>query len=103
MIDGSPETLDHREIDTKTGMQKGYVVLCPEERAKGFVKPLRDSYKHLPCNNITYIGTAIAETYARDPNFYNGTFCCHCKDHFPLREFVWAEDGESLEVKKGDV
>ena len=99
MTDGSPETPDHREIDLSTGLQKGYVVLCPEERAKGFVKPIRSSYKHLPCGCVTHIGLAIAETYARDPKFYSGMFCCACKDHFPLVEFVWTEDGESLEGK----
>lgn len=30
-----------------TGQQKNYKVLCEEERAKGFVRPLRRSYKHV--------------------------------------------------------
>lgn len=47
LTDGNPVTPDHKEIDPKTGMQKGYVVLCPEERAKGYVRPLRESYKHV--------------------------------------------------------
>ena len=30
-----------------TGQHKAYIVLCEEERAKGFVRPYRDSYKHV--------------------------------------------------------
>lgn len=47
LIGGKPVTADHREIDPVTGMQKDYVVLAPEERAKGFVRPYRDTYKHV--------------------------------------------------------
>lgn len=40
----------------------------------------------------TVMGVALAETYARDPSFYGGTFCCGCGAHFPVGkkgEFVW--------------
>src|SRR5712671_4762570 len=89
LADGSPVTTDHREIDPATGMQKGYVVLSADERAKGFVRPLRDTYTHNTCGTDTKMGRTIAETYARDPKFYNGTFCVHCREHFPLDQFVW--------------
>lgn len=89
LTDGSPVTEDHREIDETTGQQKGYVVLCPEERDKGFVRPLRHTYVHDKCGGRTTMGNAIAETYARDPQFYDGTFCVHCGKHFPLSEFKW--------------
>lgn len=92
LTDGSPVTPDHREIDPLTGMQKGYVVLSAEERAKGFIRPIRRSYRHLNCGAVTTMGQALAETYARNPSFYSGTFCCNCKNHFnvgPDGEFVW--------------
>ncbi len=89
LTDGSPVTPDHREIDPKTGMQKGYVVLSAEERAKGFVEPVRHSYRHLTCGGVTTMGLFIAETYARDPFFYGGTYCAVCRAHFPV-----GEDGE---------
>lgn len=137
MTDGSPVKPDHREIDPATGMQKGYIALCPEERAKGFVRPVRRSYKHVGirpkhpvrdltpeeqsrydeygyvkfepypegshargrfwtqkqlnsgCGQVTTMGLALAETYARDPGFYSGTFCATCRVHLPLEEFVW--------------
>lgn len=96
LTDGSPETPDHTEINPATGMQKGYVVLSAEERAKGFVRPVRTSYIHKTCGTLTTMNTAIAETYARDPGFYGGTFCVHCKTHRPLTEFVW--DGTEEQV-----
>lgn len=83
---------EHLEIDPVTKQQKDYIVLAPEERAKGFVRPVRRSYRHLKCGVITSMGQALAETYARDPGFYSGTFCVACRDHFPVGpegEFVW--------------
>lgn len=99
LTDGSPVTSDHREIDPQTGQQKGYVVLSDEERAKGFVRPVRTSYVHETCGAVTRMGLALAETYARQPDFYTGTFCCACRAHFPVGpsgEFVW--DGTTDKV-----
>ncbi len=96
LTDGSPETPDHREIDPATGMQKGYIVLSAEERSKGFVRPVRRTYTHATCGADTTMGVALAETYARDPGFYGGTFCCTCHTHFPLDQFVWKGTDEKL-------
>jgi hypothetical protein len=96
LTDGSPVTPDHQEIEPESGMQKGYVVLSTEERAKGFVRPVRRSYKHLECGTVTTMGQALAETYARDPKFYGATFCAGCRAHFqvgPDGEFDWYPDG----------
>ncbi len=137
-----PEDGSHAAIDPATGQQKGYVVLSPEERARGFVRPVRGTYVHagLPrpkhplrdltaseharydgmgyakyeeyppddsalvgrfwtqaqldkvdagCKAATTMGLALAETYARDPRFYGSTFCCACRKHLPVAEFVW--------------
>ncbi len=91
------------------GQHKSYIVLCEEERKKGFVRPYRDAYKHVGrleddefdgkmrrtggCNSVTTMGRALSETYARDPNFYGATFCVTCNAHFPVAEFVWTADG----------
>lgn len=94
LTDGSPVTADHREINPATGLQKGYVVLSEQERAKGFVRPYRDAYRHQKCGAITTMSRPLAETYARDPEFYNGTFCSTCRAHFPVGkdgEFTWYE------------
>ena len=69
-------------------------VLTESERHKGYVRPYRDAYRHLKCGKITTMSRAIAETYARDPSFYTGTFCSTCCGHFPIGEdgeFVWYE------------
>lgn len=102
LTDGSPVTPDHREIITDgplKGQQRAYVVLSEEERAKGFVRPVRRSYVHEKCGVVTTMGQSLAETYARDPYFYSGTFCCGCGTHFPVGEdgeFLW--DGTNEKV-----
>lgn len=99
LTDGSPVTPDHREIDPATGLQKGYVVLSAEERAKGFVRPVRHSYVHATCGAVTTMGQALAETYAREPSFYSGTYCATCRTHFPVGadgEFTWHGTAEKV-------
>jgi len=99
LTDGRPVDPNHRDLKPN-GQQQGYVVLSDEERAKGFVRPVRESYKHLTCGAVTTMGRALAETYARDPAFYSGTFCATCQKHFPVGddgEFVWA----GTEIKVG--
>lgn len=146
LTDGSPVTEDHKELKPN-GQQKGYVILSEEARAKGYVRPVRRSYKHIGipgpehplrdltpaeierwgkyeyvkyeaypkapgpsgrfwtqveldsigkgCGTVTSMGQAIAETYAREPGFYGGTFCCGCGKHLPVGktgEFVWVDN-----------
>lgn len=98
LTDGSPVTDDHREIQP-SGMQKAYVVLSAEERAKGFIEPVRRSYVHEKCGVVTTMGDTLAETYARDPEFYTGTFCAGCRAHFPVGadgEFVWDKTAQKV-------
>lgn len=95
LTDSVPEGADHRQLKPN-GQQLAYVVLTEEERAKGWVRPLRQSYVHKVCGCVTKMGLAIAETYARDPKFYSGTFCVGCGVHRPLEEFVW--DGTEEQV-----
>jgi hypothetical protein len=107
LTDGSPVPPDRSHTDLKdNGQQKEYVVLTQEERAKGFVRPVRHTYIHVgndpvmdgivlikagrgSCGRRTTMNHAIAETYARDPKFYSGTFCVTCGVHRPLDEFIW--------------
>ena len=150
LVGGDPVSPDHRELKPN-GQQKAYVVLSAEERSKGFVRPLRFSYRHVGptgpkhplrelteqeranydrfgyvkfeaypdggnstgrywtqpqldavgkgCGSVTTMHREIAETYARNPQFYGGTFCCHCRTHLPVGptgEFVW--DGSDERV-----
>ena len=91
-----PEDYSHTKIDAATGMQKDYIVLTAEERSKGFLRPVRRSYKHLKCGQVTNMALSIAETMARDVGFYSGGFCATCREHFPNAEFVWPDDGTQV-------
>lgn len=93
---GGPLPDNHTEIDPTTGQQKAYAVLSQEERAKGFVRPVRRAYLHKRCSTVTTMSKDLAETYARDPSFYCGIFCSWCRAHFPLDQFVW--DGTDEQV-----
>lgn len=138
--------------ETPVPQNDTYLVLSEEERAKGFVRPVRRSYMHVgipgpryalrdlsveekeryfdvgyvkfeaypadgsavigrfwtkaeldsvgkACGTVTRMGQALAETYARQPDFYGATYCCHCSKHRPVGadgEFVW--DGTDIRV-----
>lgn len=132
-----PEDRSHTKLKAN-GQQQDYIILTAEERAKGFIEPVRTTYRHVGrrpqhpirdltddehkqydrfgyvkyekypeseapkvgrfwtaadlasgCDTITTMARSIAETYARDPSFYGGTFCVTCGKHLPLDEFVW--------------
>lgn len=100
LTDGRQIYPEHRNLKPN-GQQNDYVVLAEEERAKGFVRPVRRSYKHLKCGVVTTMGLTLAETYARDPYFYSGTFCCGCGSHFPVGadgDFVWDGTNEKVGI-----
>ncbi len=95
-----PKDPDIRKIRAN-GMQEKYLVLSDEERAKGFVRPLRRAYIHIVCGTETRMGIELCETYARNPQFYGGTFCVGCGTHFDLvkdgkRQFRWIEDNQGV-------
>lgn len=133
-----------RGVDAEPGPQNDvYLVLSDEERAKGFVRPFRDSYRHVGqrpryptreltdeererwpdavlyeeypesespkvgrtwtraqldsgCGTVTTMGEKIAQTYARKPDFYGATYCCGCRKHLPVGEFIWTADGKTV-------
>lgn len=97
--------LTHGADDEPVPMAEVYLVLSDEELARGFVRPVRKTYIHVGpggsegnltgsgCGAATRMGTALSETYARDPKFYGATYCVHCQMHRPVAEFIW-EDGQ---------
>ena len=102
----SPELpeLSYRNIPdpVPTPQQRVYAVLSANERAKPFVRPLRDTYIHAGrrggCGRKTVIRSReIIETLARDPTFYSGGYCIHCCMHRPNTEFEWL-DGTEVEL-----
>ncbi len=96
MITDNP---DHPDINVPAGPgrpNKAYLVLSEAERAKGFVRPYRNSYVHTTCGSVTSMGSALSETYARDPKFYGSTWCCTCGAHFGVDQFKWDADGQEV-------
>lgn len=113
-VDGTARcTTDGKPLEQSpddVGQHKNYVILCDDERAKGFVRPVRNTYVHqfmedgseVPyplvtrkgiggCGVATRMGQALSETYARDPKFYSHTFCVGCNSHLPVAEFTWED------------
>jgi hypothetical protein len=92
--DRNDPRLTHGADDEPVEMAEVYLVLSEAERAKGFVRPVRSSYRHETCGAVTVMGIGIAETYARQPDFYGATFCVRCSMHRPVGpdgEFVWLD------------
>jgi len=90
--------LTHGVDQEPTPQAEVYLVLSEEERAKGFIRPLRDRYVHnrgRGCGVMTRMSTSLAQTYARDPKFYGATYCAGCQMHLSVDEFDW-EDGERV-------
>jgi hypothetical protein len=93
--DPSDPRLSRGADDAPTEMAPVYLVLSEEERAAGFVRPVRLVYVHSGgCGAETMMGRSIAETYAREPRFYGATYCVGCRMHRPVGEFgefTWAD------------
>lgn len=107
--DPTDPRLTHGVDEEPVPQAAAYLVLSDEERARGFVRPVRRAYVHLisrgGCGAVTTMSLAIAETYAREPAFYGGTYCVRCAKHRPVGaggEFAWdgpyEPDGEPTEM-----
>lgn len=86
-----------------------YLVLSEEERAKGFVRPVQNSYIHAKelggCGVVTTMGDALSETYARDPSFYGATYCVGCSMHKLVGEkgeFYWCDGLGTPREREGE-
>src|SRR5258706_8229824 len=92
--DPSDPRLTRGADDAPVPQAEAYLVLSDEERAAGFVRPVRRSYVHLVCGTSTRMSQDIAETFARDPHFYGSTYCVSCGMHRLVGidgEFEWED------------
>lgn len=94
--DPTDPRLGHGADDSPVPQQSVYLVLSEEERAKGFVRPVRQSYRHKTCGTVTTMSLPLAETYATSPSFYGATYCVYCQMHRPVAEFTWVDDGTTV-------
>lgn len=95
--DPNDPRLTHGPDDEPTTQAEAYLVLSPEDRAAGFVRPVRTTYIHETCGTATWMSYEIAATYARDPRFYGSTWCANCRMHRLVGfegEFVWEDDSK---------
>ena len=102
--DRNDPRLTHGVDDAPVPQAEVYIVMTDEERAKGFVRPVRTAYYHQTCGAITTMGLAIAETYAANPGYYGATYCTGCQMHRPVGadgEFFWCQGGTITEDKVG--
>lgn len=96
--DPTDPRLTHGTDSEPVPQADAYLILSEEERAKGFVRPVRQTYKHTGargCGRSTTMGLDLSETYARDPKFYGATYCVTCQKHLPVADFTW-EDGTTV-------
>ncbi len=106
--DPNDSRLTHGSDSEPVGQAEVYLVLSEEERRKGFIRPVRQSYIHVgvggtegslkdgACGALTTMGQELAETYARQPTFYGSTYCVYCRMHRPVGEFIWANTSERV-------
>jgi len=91
--DPTDPRLGHGADTTPQPQNDAYLILSDEDRARGFVRPVRRSYVHSAgdraCGTRTTMSQAIAETYAAQPDFYGSTYCVSCAMHLPVAEFTW--------------
>ncbi len=93
-VDSTDKRLGYGVDQEKTDQHEVYLVLSDEEKSKGFVRPVRTRYTHNVCGGETVMALSIAETYARDPEFYGATYCFACHKHLPVSEFKWLDGSE---------
>src|SRR5258706_3956973 len=105
--DRNDPRLSHGADTTPAPQADVYLVLSEDERAKGFVRPVRGSYRHRDpeCDTVTFMNRALAETYARQPSFYGATYCAGCTMHRPVGEhgeFTWMDaEGKDTSILVG--
>jgi hypothetical protein len=90
LTDGSPVTDDFSEI-LPNGQQKAYIVLTPEERAKGFVRPVRKSYKHVGIRPRYPIRDLTEEEKQRYAQFKYIAYEEYPKTDFPVTGRYWTQ------------
>lgn len=79
-------------VDDRPGPQQdAYLVLSDTEKAKGYIRPIRATYIHRACGQATTMSPGLAETYAREPQFYGSTYCTGCRMHLAIHEFEWMD------------
>lgn len=100
MTDGEgppPDDFDYGEKG-EDGQYENYPTIDEGE----FEQPVRRTYRHEECDTTTSMREDIAESVARDPEYYSKTFCHGCGKHVPVDEVHWEEDGADWVIDESD-
>lgn len=89
---GKPVTEGFDQIDPSTGMQKDYIVLCPEERDKGFVRPLRYTYRHIGEQLKYPLRELTADEHERLDQYNYVMFETYPDSYSPVTGRYWRQD-----------
>lgn len=74
-----------------SGQQEKYVVLSDEERAKGFVRPVRRSYKHVGIAGPRYPIRDLTDEEKQGPDVGYVKFETYPQDELPLTGRFWTQ------------
>ena len=93
-----------RKLTTEeTKRYEAYKYVAFEEKPDGGGRYWTQERLDSGCNMKTTISAAIAETFARKPDFYGATFCAACRQHFPLDEFVWHGTNQTVGSRQTEI
>ncbi len=98
-ITGEVKPLSPEKIKEFEGEFVGYVACeMKEDKIKRYltqkqVDSISKGYMG-GCGHATTMAQGIAETYAKNPQFYGSTFCIFCCKHLKVEEFVWEGSDE---------
>jgi len=83
---------DSRLKETKPdGQQSAYLVLSEEERAKGFVRPYRDTYKHVGKQSQYSLRDMTPEEHERYDQYGYVKFETYPESHSPVTGRYWTQ------------
>ena len=84
------------------GQHTDHVTNAPDQRYKGSLAGVPQSYRHARCGRGTRMPEEIIRTYLVNPLAYvDRTFCTGCGDYVDGSELTWIETGENMMDYKG--
>lgn len=79
------------EIDPATGMNKDYWILSDAERAKGFVRPVRDAYTHVGLATPTHLRDLTPKEHKDYDKYGYLKYESYPEDKRPLTGRYWTQ------------
>lgn len=90
-----PEDFDYGE-QREDGQYENYPTIDEGE----FRQKVRSVYIHEECGGTTTMKKELAESVARNPDYYSKTFCVTCEEYVPVEEVHWKENEKSWVIEE---